>query len=51
MGDGFLQTRYSPHPAAEANGGREHSLQGILKGFLLETLNSSSKLSLSALCF
>lgn len=30
MGYGFLQTRHPPHPAAEADGGREHALQGTL---------------------
>lgn len=34
MGYGFLQTRHSPHPAAEADGGREHALQGMLWGML-----------------
>lgn len=28
MGYGFLQTRHSPHPAAETNGGGQHALQG-----------------------
>ncbi len=37
MGHGLLQTRHSPHPAAEADGGREHALQGVwqtLRAFL-----------------
>lgn len=28
LGDGFFQTRHPPHSAAEAYGGREHTLQG-----------------------